>query len=321
MDPKTQYFDEMKALADGNLYRIRGVEGIDWAVPLFKGTPRAKAVDGSFRVVIMMGVDDATLVGAPQRLVLGSIDGLRQPDSVFVDRAGYEFFFPGRPYELGGTLELNDHRVSIAGIYDSSAPFQNLPVFYSRYSEAITYVGRERRTMSFVLAHAAPGISDREACRRIAEATGLEAATSQEFAWRTIWYYARHSGIPINFGITIAIALVVGTIVTGQTFYLFTLENLKQFGALMAIGVTNARIIAMILLQALTAATIGYAIGIGMTAGFFEITKNNLELRGFVLFWQVAAATGATVLAIVVLASLMSVRRVLALEPAMALRG
>jgi putative ABC transport system permease protein len=69
---------------------------------------------------------------------------------------------------------------------------------------------------------------------------------------------------------------VVGTIVTGQTFYLFTLENLKQFGALTAIGVTNVRIIGMILLQALTAATIGYATGIGMTTAFFEITKNNL---------------------------------------------
>jgi putative ABC transport system permease protein len=114
---------------------------------------------------------------------------------------------------------------------------------------------------------------------------------------------------------------VVGTIVTGQTFYMFTLENLQQFAALKAIGVTNASIAGMILLQALTAATIGYAIGIGMTAGFFEITKNSLDLRGFVLLWQVAVATGSTVLVIVTAASLMSVRRVLILEPALVFRG
>jgi putative ABC transport system permease protein len=77
----------------------------------------------------------------------------------------------------------------------------------------------------------------------------------------------------------------------------------------------------MILLQALTAAVIGYAIGIGMTAEFFEITRSNLDLRGFVLLWQVAAATGVTILLIVVLASLMSIRRVLALEPALVFRG
>ena len=321
MDRKTQYFDEVKALTDDDLYRVRGVPGIEWAVPLFKGLPRVKAFDGNFRVVIMMGIDDATLVGAPRKMVLGSVDDLRRPDAVIIDRVGYEFFFPKQPYELGRTLELNDHRVTIVGIYNSSAPFQNLPVFYSRYSQAITYVGRERNQLSFVLAKATHGVSDREACRRIEAATGLHASTSSDFGWQTIRYYVAHTGIPINFGITISIALVVGTIVAGQTFYIFTLENLKQFGALKAIGVTNWRITGMILLQALMVGAIGYSIGIGMTAAFFEITKNNLDLRGFSLLWQIAAGTGATVFLIVILASLMSIRRVLVLEPAVVFRG
>ncbi len=321
MDAKTQYFDEVKALTDDDLYRVRGVPGIEWAVPLFKGTPRAKALDGNFRVVIMMGVDDATLVGAPRNMVLGSAEDLRRPDAVIVDRVGYEFFFPNQPYALGKTLELNDRRATVVGIYNSSAPFQNLPVFYSRYSQAIHFVGRERNLLSFVLAKAAPGVSDAEATRRIEAATGLHAATSSEFGWQTIWYYIHHTGIPINFGITIGIALVVGTIVAGQTFYIFTLENLKQFGALKAIGVTNWRITGMILLQALVVGVIGFSIGIGMTAAFFESTKNVLDLRGFSLLWQIAAGTGATVLMIVMLASLMSIRRVLVLEPAIVFRG
>ena len=54
MDPKTQYLDEVKALPDQDLYRVRGVEGIEWAVPLFKGTARAKVhTDGKFRAVIL----------------------------------------------------------------------------------------------------------------------------------------------------------------------------------------------------------------------------------------------------------------------------
>jgi putative ABC transport system permease protein len=321
MDPKTQYFDEVKALTDDDVYRVRGVSGVEWAVPLFKGLPRAKAFDGNFRVVIMMGVDDATLVGAPRDLVLGSAEEMRKPDAVLVDRVAYEFFFPKQPYVLGRTLELNDHRVTIQGIFNSSAPFQNLPVFYARYSQALTYVGRERNLLSFVLAKAQPGLSDAEVCRRIIAATGLHAATSKEFGWQTIRYYVAHTGIPVNFGITIAIALVVGTIVAGQTFYIFTLENLKQFGALKAIGVTNWRITGMILLQALMVGVIGYSIGIAMTAAFFEITKGNLDLRGFVLFWQIAAGTGAVVLFIVMAASLMSIRRVLVLEPAVVFRG
>ena len=56
-------------------------------------------------------------------------------------------------------------------------------------------------------------------------------------------YYLRNTGIPVNFGITIGVALVVGTVVAGQTFYLFTIENLKQFGALKAMGVGNLKLV------------------------------------------------------------------------------
>jgi putative ABC transport system permease protein len=321
MDRYTQYFDEVKALTDEDVYRVRGVGGVQWAVPLFKGQPRAKGPDGRFRVVILLGLDDATLVGAPRDMALGSIDGLRQPDSVIIDRVGYEFFLPGQPLALGQTLEMNDHRVTIVGICNSSAPFTNFPVFYSRYSQSIGYVGRERNMMSFVLVKPAAGVSAAEVCRRIQAATSLRALTADDFGWQTIRYYIAHTGIPVNFGLTIAIALVVGTVVAGQTFYLFTIENLKQFGALKAMGVTNWRITGMILLQALLVAAIGFSIGIAMTATFFQVTKGNLDLRGFILPWQVAAGTGVAVMLIVMLASLLSIRKVLVLEPAVVFRG
>ena len=321
MDRKTQYFDEVKALTEDDVYRVRGVPGVEWAVPLFKGTPRAKALDGNFRVVIMMGVDDATLVGAPRNMVLGSAERLRQPNAVLIDRVGYEFFFPKQPYELGRTLELNDHLATVVGIFNSSAPFQNLPVFYSRYSQAITYVGRERDQLSFVLAKAAPGTSDRDLCRRIERVTGLHAATSHDFGLQTMRYYIKHTGAPLNFAITVTIALIVGAIIAGQTFYIFTLEHLKQFGALKAIGVTNWRLTGMILLQAFIVVAIGYSIGIGMTAAFFEMTKHNLNLRGFTLLWQIAVGTAATEVIVVAAASLTSIRRVLVLEPAAVFRA
>ncbi len=321
MDPYTQYFDEVKALPDDTVYRVRGVPGVEWAVPLFKGQPRAKAGDGNFRVVVMLGVDDATLVGAPRKLVMGSYEDLRQPDSILIDRVGYEFFFPKQSYRLGQTLEMNEHRVRIVGIFDSSAPFQNFPVFYARYKNAINYVGRERNLMSFVLAHPAAGVTDAEVCRRIAAATGLRAITADEFGWQTIWYYVHHTGIPVNFGITISIALLVGTVVAGQTFYIFTIENLKQFGALKAIGVTNARLVGMITLQALTVAAVGYSLGLGMTATFFEVTKDNLDLRGFFIYPEIAIGTALVILLIVLMASLISIRRVLVLEPAVVFRG
>jgi ABC transporter/FtsX-like permease family len=93
-----------------------------------------------------------------------------------------------------------------------------------------------------------------------------------------------------------------------KTFYIFTIENLKQFGALKAIGVTDGRITGMILLQAFVVGVIGYCLGIAMTATFFEVFKNNLDLRGFRLPPEIMAGTGVAVLLIVALASLMSIR-------------
>lgn len=321
MDAKTQYVDEVKALTDQDLFRIRGVEGVQWAVPLYKGLSRAKGPDGKFRAVILMGLDDASLVGAPRDLIRGSLEDLRNPDSIILDRVGYEFFFPGEPLQLGKTLEMNDRFVRVVAIANSSAPFQNLPVFYTRYTQALTYVGRERNLMAFVLVKPQPGVARAEVCTRIEAATQLKAITAEAFGWQTIEYYIRNTGIPINFGITVAIALLVGTVVAGQTFYIFTLENLKQFGALKAIGVTNHRITGMILLQAFVVGAIGYCLGIAMTAGFFEIFKTNLDLRGFRLPLEIMVGTGAAVLLIVTLASLMSIRRVLVLEPAVVFRG
>lgn len=321
MDAKTQYLDETKALTDQDLFRVRGVEGIEWAVPLFKGVSRAKAADGRFRGVILMGLDDSSLVGVPRKVVLGSWQALSEPDTMAIDRAGYQFFFPGEPLALGRTLDLNDQTLRIAAIVDSSAPFVNLPVFYTRYSKAIQLVGRERNQMSFVLVMPKPGVSDAEAAARIGKATGLKAVPANAFAWETIWYYIRNTGIPINFGITVAIALLVGTVVAGQTFYLFTVENLKQFGALKAIGVTNWRIVGMILMQAMIVGAIGYGLGISMTAAFFELTKDNLDLRGFRMLPEIVLGTGAAVFVIVVLASIVSVRRVVVLEPAVVFRG
>ncbi|MBL8227889.1 MAG: FtsX-like permease family protein [Bryobacterales bacterium] len=321
MDGKTQYLDEVKALTDQDLYRIRGVEGVEWAVPLYKGVSRAKTPDGRFRGVILMGLDDATLVGGPRKLVLGDMERLREPDSIIIDQVGYKFFFPDQPLELGKTLDMLDRTVTIVGIANSSAPFVNLPVFYTRYSQAMNFIGRERNQMAFVLVKAREGIEDSVVTKRIAEATNLKASTAHEFGWETIWYYIKNTGIPINFGITVAIAFLVGAVVAGQTFYLFTIENLKQFGALKAIGVTNWRIMSMILLQALIVGVVGYCMGIAMTAGFFEATKDNLDLRGFRLLPEIMYGTAGAVAIIILLASVFSVRRVVVLEPAIVFRG
>ena len=147
------------------------------------------------------------------------------------------------------------------------------------------------------------------------------ALTQDGFFWKTVNYFLGSTGIPVNFGITIGLGFIVGAAVAGQTFYLFTLENLKQFGALKAMGVTNIRLVGMILLQAAVVSAMGYGLGMGMTAIFFTFTNRIAPMAGIHLSSVAAFGVGAAVLVIILLTSLFSLRKVLFLEPAVVFRG
>jgi putative ABC transport system permease protein len=321
MDPYMQNADEIKPLPDSDLARIRGVPGVAWAVRYYKSLGRAKIETGHFRQVFMLGIDDDTLVGGPVTMIAGSLADLRRPDSIIIDKAGYEYLWGNEPIRLGRELEMNDRRAVVVGICEAMPPFQTFPVVFTRYSNAIRYVAGERNVMSFVLVEPQAGLTVPEVCRRIHDQTGLMASSRDEFMWTVINYYLKHTGIPVNFGITITLGFIVGTAIAGQTFYLFTIENLKQFGALKAMGVSNGRLTLMVLMQASIVGLIGYGLGIGTTALFFELTNDITALSGFYLPWEVALLTFGAVSVIIVVASFISLRRVLVLEPAIVFRG
>src|SRR5205823_4941605 len=112
--------------------------------------------------------------------------------------------------------------------------FQTFPILYCTYSQAIQFVPQERKTLTFILAKADETMPAETVCRNITEQTGLRAETNDQFFWTTIDYYMKRTGIPINFGITVMLGFVVGCAIAGQTFYLFTIENIRQFGCLKA---------------------------------------------------------------------------------------
>jgi putative ABC transport system permease protein len=363
MDPNVLQIDDNKPMIENNLYRVRGVEGILWAVPFYKGTGRAKVknIHGDpekvIESVILLGLDDASMVGGPpdERILVGKLEDLRKPDAVFVDQTRLTKLFPGLPpqyymvpdpkspgyedredirYFLNKEIEMNDHRAIIVGICEASRTFQSNPVIYTTYSRAKSYVAQERKVLSYILAqvdepknpdgsNALPEEERMKLHAKVAQAvnrqTGLLALSSDQFLWKTIDYYLKYTGIPINFGITAFLGFLVGTAIAGQTFYNFTLENLKQFGALKAMGATNGRIVGMILLQATVVGLLGYGVGVGLAALFGMSTKGG-ELA-FYTPWQLLPITGAAVVLICILASLVSVRRVMVLEPAVVFRG
>jgi putative ABC transport system permease protein len=156
-------------------------------------------------------------------------------------------------------------------------------------------------------------------CNRIEQTTGLAARTRDEFKWMTMRYFMKYTGIPINIGIGMVMSFIVGTAIAGQTFYSFTLDNLRHFGALKAMGASNRRLLLMIMLQAVIVGLIGYGTGVGAAALIGRLFRNT-EMA-FLLLWQALVITGATVVIICVLASILSVRKVMRLEPAIVFKS
>jgi len=328
MDPKVQFIDDVKPMQDTMVQRVRGVEGVDWAVPLYKGLLKARLEDGNFQSVVVMGLDDATLIGGPPEMVTGSLADLRRADGVIVDLVGATDKLakppkvPGGkkvPLAIGDVLEINDNRAVVVGISRNTRTFQSQPVVYTTYLRALSIAPPERRLLSFVLVKAKPGQDPKALCARIARDTGLAAYTRDGFKQLTIDYYLKYTGIPINIGIAVVLGFIVGTAVAGQTFYNFTLDNLRQFGALKAMGLGNGTLLRMILLQAVTVGFIGYGLGVG-AASMIGFGTRDTELA-FRMLWQILVISGGAVALICAIAALLSIWKVMRLEPAIVFKG
>ena len=130
----------------------------------------------------------------------------------------------------------------------------------------------------------------------------------------------KYTGIPVNFGIAVALGFLVGTAIAGMTFYNFTLDNLKYFAALKAMGASNGTLLVMVVFQALLVGGIGFGLGTGMAAGFGSLVGGRTELA-FRLPWQILTGTACAIAIICTFASLLSLWKVVRLEPAVVFKG
>ncbi|MBA3238044.1 MAG: ABC transporter permease [Parachlamydiaceae bacterium] len=184
MDPTAQYIDDIKALKDTDLYRVRSVRGVEWAVPLYKGTIQARLHNGTYQTCILIGIDDATLIGQPPIILEGNIMDLRQPDAVFVSDVGArtKLASPSKtgsiPLKVGDTMELNDHRAYVAGICRVSRTSQSQPVIYTTYGRATSFVPSQRKLLSFILVKSNSNEPAEVVKERIMAQTGLAAYTA-----------------------------------------------------------------------------------------------------------------------------------------------
>jgi putative ABC transport system permease protein len=322
MDPGVQNLDDARRLPDGALPRVRGVSGVAWAVPLFKGQALVHAGAGHYRQAILVGLDDSSLYGLPAEMVEGAAEDLRRPDAVVVDEAGCSYLWPGRAARVGEEVKVNDRRGTLVGICKASPPFLSTPVVYTRISDACRYCPGDRRRYSFVLVRPDGGADPRDVCERIAAQTGLLALTSESFAARTRGFFLHNTAIMYNFALVVGLGFVVGVAVAGQMFYLFTAHHLRHFAHLKALGIPDAGLARMVLLQAGMVWGQGYGLGVGAAALVLGLTTRGAPyLAGFVICGPAVVGSGVATLAIMIAAALASIGLVLRAEAALILGG
>lgn len=323
MKPNVEHIDGADPLPDSALSRVRSVEGVAWAVPYYTGIGMLRSTTGLYKAVNLYGIDEQTLTGAPRDFVLGGLSALHEDGAVLVDIAGYIKLFPGVELRLGDEFEIGQQRGKVVGIFRSLANFSGQPMVVTKRMAALRMARESLNSMTYVLVRTQPGEDPGEVARRISKRTGLLALTSDQFVVRTVTWVAKNSGIIENFMVTVILGFVVGVAIVGQTFYMFSTENMKQFAALKAIGVSNRSIVGMVLLQATYVSFLGYGIGIGVTALiFYSMTVDDgSALRGLYLPDPVAFASGGLVLILVLMSSMVSAWKVLTVDPALVFRS
>jgi putative ABC transport system permease protein len=325
MDPQTNHTDDAKRIVDTALQRVRSVDGVEWAVPMFKGFLSARLPDGRLQQVRVVGIDDATMIGGPPRMVEGELADLRGDRAVLVNEAdlGKKLLVSEagvrRPMRVGDRLDINDNEVRVAGVYAKGPEFFWEPMVYTTYSRALRMAPAQRKQLQFVLAKVRPGSDTAKVAADIRAATGLAAYTGDEFAWVTMWYIMIQTGILVNFGITIALGFVIGVLVSALLLYTFMIEQSRNFGALKAMGVTNRAIVRMVAVQVLTVGSLGFGIGVGAAViGGGVLAKADLAFR---MVWQIPLIGAGAILICCLVAGILSLARVLRLEPAIVFKG
>lgn len=323
MKPSVETLDQSDPMAELSVSRVRSVPGVEWAVPYYQAIAQMRTPDGRSKSVQIVGVDDSSMTAAPRTLLSGTLRDLLQPDAVLMDAAGFRTIFPDAPMQPGMIVEIGQRRARIVGISLVGPSWSGLPRIHARRSLAVEMARETINPVSYVLAKSRADETAAMVARRISTTTGLRALTRDEFAADTQNWILKYSGVAENFGITILMGVVIGVAIVGQTFYMFSVENLRQFAALKAIGVSNRRILNMIGAQALFVSVVGYSVGIGAASLFFALFSPQLTggLRGMFMDPWIFCGSGVFIVMVTLLACFVSVRRVLTVDPALVFRS
>ena len=338
MDPAVNSVEQTIAMPDSALDRVRSVTGVSSAVPLALGVVEVRFPNGRFQTFQVIGVDDATLTGAPLLQDGSAPAGLHASDAAIIDPGGtsgklltpsaradqwpidgVHLEAPLRELARGDELLVNDARISVTGLSRTLPRFPPRPLMYMTYTNAARILPKERHLLTFVLAKSKSGVSAQTLAQRIEQQTGLRARSATEFKEDTVRWYLVNSEDVGDMAAMLILAMTVGFGGTGILLYMFSYENLKHYAVLNVMGATPHVLLTMVVVQAAVCALIGSGIGLGVCS----LVGVLIAPLGFPfrMMWFAPLLGLVGVLLVSLTAAAMSVRTVLKLQPAVVFSG
>jgi putative ABC transport system permease protein len=327
-DPGMTEIDTTDLINERELDNVRAVSGVRWAVPLLRQVIFARDPNNLISPIMVLGIDDATHIGSPlpSAMVAGSLADLQRPDTVVIDTRGAEsklrVELPGggsRPLRVGDRLVMNGRSVEVVGLCRSTLAMMLFPTAYMMRSRLSALNTGSDRAFNHIFAGLETHADPRQVCDRIDAATGLKARTRQEFCDHIYDFYLYQTGIPANFAIAVLLGFIVGAAIAGQTFSQYVSDNRRIFASLKAMGMRNSGLTAILMIQALFSALLGFGLGAGGATMFgWLLEGSDLSFR---LEPQLLGLAFLAVVAISLLAALFSLRSLLRLDPALVFRS
>jgi len=311
------YIELGAPFSERKLYQVKAVPGVDDAEKYIARWTEWKRPDGRQESVQIVGFNPESGLGGPWNLVQGSVKDLETPDGVIVDEFYKDKLGVTR---VGEVFEIRGHRARIVGFTRGIRAFTTSPYVFTTFKRAQDFGSIDSDKTIFLVVKLAPGADiNRVRSEILSRVANVEVYTTPQFSRMTQVYWMFTTGAGVAVLLAAILGLVVGFVVVAQTIYATTMDHLKEFGTLKAMGAPNRYVYRVILTQAALSAVIGYVLG--MFVSFFVVRASQHGGAAIILPWQMAIGMFFLTLFMCMGAATVSINKVTRLDPAMVFKG
>jgi len=310
----TKCFEDPSLLDERERFRAMSIKGVTDAVPILISFAQWRVPTGGTTPVLVIGSDMDKAGLRPWNIVEGDLDALSIPDAVAIDQS---YFDRLGSKGLGDTVEIGDRRAQVRVVTKGIRSFTTTPYVFTPLDRARAYTGTPPNKATYLLVRLAAGADVESARTRLNETLAkAEALTPAEFRSRSrsFWLFGTGAGAALFAGALLG--MIVGIVIVAQTLYSSTKEYLNEFATLRAIGSSSIYIYAVIIIQALLSAIIGFGIAAGIGVFIVEVTAES-ALPVFMTPTLTVSLFLLTI-AMCVISAMSAIVQVMRMDPAMA---